>query len=86
VITGYLIELVFTILGLVPSQRSATVVEQSISWNYTTWLNFVLGAASVALVVGFVRTGGLPMLKMMNASPDKDDSNGQLGQSPLDGH
>jgi uncharacterized membrane protein YraQ (UPF0718 family) len=79
VITGYLIELAFTALGLVPSQRSATVVQQSISWNYTTWLNLALGAVGIALVARFVRTGGLPMLTKMNTSPDHDDANDQPG-------
>ena len=38
----------------------------SITWNYTTVLNIVFLALAAALVVRFVRTGGLPMLRMMS--------------------
>jgi uncharacterized membrane protein YraQ (UPF0718 family) len=69
VAAGYLVELVFTPLGLVPQGRHATVVTSSISWNYTTWLNIVFLALAGVLVVRFVRTGGVPMLKMMGGSP-----------------
>jgi uncharacterized membrane protein YraQ (UPF0718 family) len=62
---GYLIELLFGALGLVPDERSATVVEASFAWNYTTWLNLAFLVLTVVLVVRFVRTGGLPMLRMM---------------------
>jgi uncharacterized membrane protein YraQ (UPF0718 family) len=41
-----------------------------ISWNYTTWLNIVFGAVAAVLVVRFVTTGGIPMLRMMGGSPD----------------
>jgi hypothetical protein len=37
-----IVELLFTALGLVPRQRQARVVEASVTWNYTTWLNLVL--------------------------------------------
>ena len=66
---GYVVELVFAPLGLVPSTRDAKVTDIGISWNYTTWLNIVFVAVAVALVWRFVRTGGLPMLRMMNGDP-----------------
>jgi uncharacterized protein len=60
------IEFLFRALGLVPEERSAKIVEASVTWNYTTVLNIVfLGLAGV-LVWRFVRTGGLPMLRMMD--------------------
>ncbi|HXQ03849.1 MAG TPA: permease, partial [Bradyrhizobium sp.] len=34
-----IVEMIFGALGLVPAQRNARVVEASITWNYTTWLN-----------------------------------------------
>jgi uncharacterized protein len=70
VIAGYLVELVFGGLGLVPSRASATIPDQGIAWDYTTWLNIAFGLLAVALLVRFVRSGGLPMLRMMNGSPD----------------
>src|SRR3954454_23949076 len=67
---GYIIEIVFGVLGLVPSERNATVIEPHISWNYTTWLNIAFLILAAVLVVRFIRTGGLPMLRMMGGSPD----------------
>ena len=61
-----LVELLFAALGLIPQQRNALVVEASISWDYTTWLNIAFLALALYLVWRFVRTGGLQMLKMMN--------------------
>ena len=65
VLAGYLIEVVFQPLGLVPETRDAKVTEAGISWNYTTYLNIVFLAVAAALVYRFVRTGGIPMLKDM---------------------
>src|SRR4051812_32253350 len=70
---GYVIEIVFGALGLVPDERSAKVVEASFAWNYTTWLNLAFLLLTVVLVVRFVRTGGVPMLRMMGG-PAEDDS------------
>jgi uncharacterized protein len=69
VIAGYVVELVFGGLGLVPSERTAKVGEIGITWNYTTFLNIVFLAVAAALVWRFFRSGGGPMLKMMNGSP-----------------
>jgi uncharacterized membrane protein YraQ (UPF0718 family) len=66
---GYVIELVFSPLGLVPDERTAKVVESSVSWNYTTWLNIVFLVPALALLWRFVRTGGVPMLRMMGGAP-----------------
>jgi len=69
-IAGYLVGLLFGGLGLVPSGRHAKVVEVSLQWNYTTVLNIVFLVLAAGLVYRFVRSGGLPMLKMMGGSPD----------------
>jgi uncharacterized membrane protein YraQ (UPF0718 family) len=61
-----IVELIFGALGLVPAQRNARVVEASISWNYTTWLNMVFLALAGLLVWRFLKTGGPAMLRMMN--------------------
>ncbi len=66
---GYLTELVFGGLGLVPSERHAKVLEASIQWNYTTVLNIVFLALAAALIYRFVTTGGAPMLRMMGGPP-----------------
>jgi uncharacterized membrane protein YraQ (UPF0718 family) len=66
---GYLVEILFSAVNLIPQQRSAMVMEAGISWNYTTWLNIVFLLVAAALLVRFVRTGGIPMLRMMGGSP-----------------
>ncbi|HVV20594.1 MAG TPA: permease [Pseudonocardiaceae bacterium] len=70
---GYVIELIFGGLGLVPDRSSAHLPEVGISWNYTTWLDIAFLVLAAVLVVRFVRSGGLPMLRMMGGSPDADD-------------
>jgi uncharacterized protein len=67
---GYIIEIMYRLLGLVPSERDAQVIEAHISWNYTTWLNIAFLILAAVLVVRFVSTGGLPMLRMMGGGPD----------------
>jgi hypothetical protein len=67
---GYVIELVFGGLGLIPDRASAKVPDQGVSWDYTTWLNIVFLMLALVLVVRFVRTGGGMMLKMMGGSPE----------------
>jgi uncharacterized membrane protein YraQ (UPF0718 family) len=66
---GYVIEIVFGGLGLVPDRASAKVPDMGVSWDYTTWLNIVFLVLAVVLIVRFVRTGGGMMLKMMGGSP-----------------
>jgi uncharacterized protein len=61
-----IVELIFGALGLVPSQRNARVIEASITWDYTTWLNIAFLILAAVLVWRFFRTSGLPMLRMMN--------------------
>jgi uncharacterized protein len=67
---GYVVELVFGGLGLIPNPAQAKIPDQGVSWNYTTWLNIVFLVLAAALIVRFARTGGLAMLRMMGGSPD----------------
>jgi hypothetical protein len=60
------IELVFGALGLDRSARDAKVVEASVTLNYTTVLNVVFIALGGVLVIRFLTTNGLQMLRMMN--------------------
>jgi uncharacterized membrane protein YraQ (UPF0718 family) len=61
-----IVDVIFDALGLVPAQRNARVVEVSIEWNYTTWLNIAFLVLAAVLVWRFFKTGGLAMLRMMN--------------------
>ncbi|MFE7168215.1 permease [Streptomyces sp. NPDC057616] len=72
VVAGYVVEFVFGGLGLIPDQADAELPAEGVSWNYTTWLNIVFLILAAVLVVRFLRTGGLPMLRMMGGSPDDD--------------
>jgi uncharacterized membrane protein YraQ (UPF0718 family) len=56
-VAGHFIEALFGALGLVPDEREATVVEASITLNYTTVLDIVfLARAAAVLIVRFLRT------------------------------
>jgi hypothetical protein len=70
VLAAYIVEFVFTGLGLVPADRTAQVGETGITWNYTTYLNIVFLILAAALLVRFFRSGGRSMLSMMGGSPD----------------
>ena len=72
---GYLVELVFGALGLVPVHRGVEVLQESVSWNYTTVLNIVALALSAVLVWRFLQSGGPDMLRMMEAA-EVPDGNG----------
>ncbi|GAA1244264.1 permease [Kitasatospora nipponensis] len=69
VAAGYLVELLFGALGLIPDQADATVPTEGISWNYTTVLNIVFLLLAAVLLVRFLRTGGRRMLGMMGGAP-----------------
>jgi uncharacterized protein len=72
VIAGYAVEIIFGALGLIPTERDAKVGEISVQWNYTTVLNIIALAVAAGLIYRFLRTGGLPMLRMMGGSPDAE--------------
>jgi uncharacterized protein len=74
VLAGYLVELLFSGLGLVPTARNAKVMEVAVSWDYTTILNIVALVVAAGLIYRFVQTGGMPMLRMMAGTPDEADA------------
>jgi uncharacterized membrane protein YraQ (UPF0718 family) len=61
-----IVEATLGAVGLIPKEHQARVVEASVTWNYTTWLNFIFLLLTAALVWRFLRTGGPDMLRMMN--------------------
>ena len=71
VLAGYIVEFLFGALGLIPAERTAKVAEQSIQWNYTTFLNIIFLLLAAALLARFFRSGGVPMLRMMGGGPDE---------------
>jgi uncharacterized protein len=64
-----IVEVIFSLLGLVPTERNARVVGTSVAWNYTSWLNITFLLLAALLIWRFLRTGGPAMLRMMNNRP-----------------
>ena len=84
VAAGYMVEFLFGGLGLIPTTRNAKVVEESITWNYTTILNIVFLALAAGLLYRFVTTGGIPMLKMMGGKPEQAHDHAHHNHDPQD--
>jgi uncharacterized membrane protein YraQ (UPF0718 family) len=78
-VAAFVVEFIFGALGLVPEARKASVIEASIAWNYTTWLNILFLALAGLLVWRFMRTGGPEMLRMMNRPAHSDAAAGMSG-------
>jgi uncharacterized membrane protein YraQ (UPF0718 family) len=72
VAAGYVVEIVFSAINLVPEHREAMVMHEGMSWNYTTWLNIAFLNLAIALVIRFLRTGGIQMLRTMGGSPETE--------------
>jgi uncharacterized protein len=70
VAAGYLVEILFSGLGLIPAERAAKVSAEGIHWNYTSILNIVFLALAAAMLLRFLTSRAGPMLRMMSGSPD----------------
>jgi uncharacterized protein len=79
VAAGYIIEFLFSGLGLIPAERAAKVTVAGIQWNYTTVLNIIFLLLAAALLVRFFRSGGRPMLKMMGGGPAGHEHHAHAG-------
>lgn len=66
VAAGYIVELLFGALGITPQNRNVVAITEGIQWNYTTILNIIFLVLAAVLVIRFISTGGIPMLRMMN--------------------
>lgn len=69
VVAGYIVELAFGGLGLIPDQADANVPMEGVTWNYTAFLNIAFLILAIALLIRFFRTGGRGMLRMMGGTP-----------------
>src|SRR2546430_9983185 len=63
---GYIVEFLFGALNIIPQNRNIVAITQGIQWNYTTILNIIFLMLAAVMVIRFIRTGGIPMLRMMN--------------------
>ena len=66
------VEALFGALHLIPHDRSAHIMQESIRWNYTSVLNILFLLISAILLLRFLKTGGPEMLKMMDEAPAPD--------------
>jgi uncharacterized membrane protein YraQ (UPF0718 family) len=63
---GYGVEILFGALGIIPTDRAVSAIEQGPSWNYTSYLNVAFLILAAVLVWRFLHTGGPAMLRMMS--------------------
>jgi len=76
---GYVVEFLFEALGIIPSNRNIAAVTEEVQWNYTSILNIIFLVLAAILVIRFIRTGGIPMLRMMN-TPEHDMAHHEMTQ------
>jgi uncharacterized protein len=62
------VEGLFDIFHLIPQERKAQIMIESIHWNYTTLLNIVFLLFAAILTARFFRTRGPEMLRVMSRS------------------
>ncbi len=63
---GYVVEFLFEALGIIPTNRTVVAITEGVQWNYTSILNIIFLLLAAILVIRFIRTGGVPMLRMMS--------------------
>jgi uncharacterized membrane protein YraQ (UPF0718 family) len=63
---GYVVEFLFEALGIIPNNRNVVAITEGVQWNYTSILNIIFLLLAAILVIRFIRTGGVPMLRMMS--------------------
>jgi hypothetical protein len=68
VAAALVVESLFLLLGWVPEDRHTAVVDAANTFNYTTVLDMIFGAAFLILMVVFFRTGGPEMMRMMEGA------------------
>ena len=79
VMAGYLVEIIFSLFHLTSTIRNAKVGEIAVTWNYTTVLNILALIVAVGLIIRFIRTGGMAMMKMMGGSPEEEHHHHHMG-------
>src|SRR5579859_2649828 len=74
---GYVVEFLFQALGIIPMNRNVVAITGGVQWNYTSVLNIIFLLLAAILVIRFIRTGGVSMLRMMN-KPAHDMSHHEM--------
>ncbi|MGI8563517.1 MAG: permease [Candidatus Dormibacter sp.] len=78
-LAGFLISLAFKALGWVPARRLFNFADAAPTWNYTTVLDLVFLILVGVILIRFLRTGGMAMLRMMDAAPSPGE--GEMGSA-----
>ena len=65
-LAGYIVEYLFAALHIIPTNRHVAILTEGIHWNYTSFLNIGFILIAIILIYRFIKSGGLPMLKMMD--------------------
>ena len=76
-LAGYVVEIVFGAVGIIPTSRNVSAIGHGPSANYTSVLNIVFLLLAAIFVVRFLRTGGPAMLRMMDKPMDGDGMSGE---------
>ena len=77
VAAGLAVGALFTALGWVPRNRNVAVFSTSVTWDATTFLNIAVLVVIALLLVRFLRTGGVAMLRMMDMPADQMTHNAE---------
>ncbi len=64
-LAGLVIGSIFEAVGAVPASRSVAAFQTTISWDYNTVLDIGFLLLTALILVRFLRTGGVAMLRMM---------------------
>jgi uncharacterized protein len=70
VAAGLAVGALFTALGWVPTNRNVAAFNTSVAWDATTFLNIAVLVVIALLLLRFLRTGGVAMLRMMDMPAD----------------
>jgi hypothetical protein len=70
VAAGLAVGVLFSSVGWVPGSRNVAAFSASIAWDATTFLNIAVLIVIALLLVRFLRTGGVRMLRMMDMAAD----------------
>jgi len=67
------VEGIFGPLRLIPQEHHATIMQESVRWNYTSVLNLAFLVVSAVFLIRFLKTGGPEMLRVMDEVPREDE-------------
>jgi hypothetical protein len=71
VAAGLIVGALFSALGWVPGSRSVAALSSAIAWDATTYLDIAMLVIIALLLIRFLRTGGVDMIRMMNVRSEQ---------------